>query len=211
MKITIRYTLHPDKDFCLNNPEKFNGKFVDEIDSYVGKVSFDGAEPGIEAKDFLERLLCDGIHVKPSCYYLLKRFCDIIDNLEDFISNRNSFILIEPEIEYSQSIGGNYEGTGFKVTISRDKKTVKKIYSVETEVNDYADNTFTGTIGECEDYMRNQNLLDSKDVGEVRLALLAVQNDGETYCEELYKCEKAYSVDENQNVVPCIVYRKVIC
>lgn len=52
MKITIRYTLHPDKDFRLNNPEKFNGKFVDEIDSYVGKVSFDGAESGIEAKDF---------------------------------------------------------------------------------------------------------------------------------------------------------------
>jgi hypothetical protein len=123
MKITIRYTLHPDKDFRLNNPEKFNGKFVDEIDSYVGKVSFDGAESGIEAKDFLERLLCDGIHVKPSCYYLLKRFCDIIDNLEDFISNRNSFILIEPEIvEYSQSIGGNYEGTKFKVTISRQEK-----------------------------------------------------------------------------------------
>lgn len=59
--------------------------------------------------------------------------------------------------------------------------------------------------------MRNQNLLDSKDVGEVRLALLALQNDGETYCEELYKCEKAYSVDENQNVVSCIVYRKMIC
>lgn len=128
MNITIRYKLHPDKDFCLNNPEKFNGKFVDEIDSYVGKVSFDGAEPSIEAKDFLERLLCDGIHVKPSCYYLLKKFCDIIDNLENFISNRNSFILIEPEIvEYSQFIGGNYEGTEFKVTIRRDEKTAKKI------------------------------------------------------------------------------------
>lgn len=128
MNITIRYKLHPDKDFCLNNPEKFNGEFVDEIDSYVGKVSFDGAEPSIEAKDFLERLLCDGIHVKPSCYYLLKRFCNIIDNLEDFISSRSSFILTEPEIfEYSQSIGGNYEGTEFKVTISRDEKTAKKI------------------------------------------------------------------------------------
>ena len=58
-------------------------------------------------------------------------------------------------------------------------------------------------------YIRNQNLLDSKDLGEVRVALLAVQNDGETYCEELYKCEKAYSVDENQNAVSCIVYTKV--
>ena len=211
MNITIRYKLHPDKDFCLNNPEKFNGKFVDEIDSYVGKVSFGGAEPSIEAKDFLERLLCDGIHVKPSCYYLLKRFCDIIDNLENFISNRNSFILIEPEIvEYSQFIGGNYEGTEFKVTIRRDEKTVKKIYSVETELHGYADDTFTGTIGECEDYIRNQNLLDSKDIGEVRVALLTVQNDGETHCEELYKCEKAYRVDENQNAVSCIVYRKMI-
>lgn len=28
----------------------------------------------------------------------------------------------EPEIEYSQSIGGNYEGTEFKVTIRRDEK-----------------------------------------------------------------------------------------
>ena len=117
MKITIEYTLYPDKDFCLNNPENFNGKFVDEIDSYVGKVSFDGAEPDIEAQDFLERLLYGGIHVKPSCYYLLQHFRNVIDNLEDFICNGYSFILTEPKIEYSQSIGGNYEGTEFKVTI----------------------------------------------------------------------------------------------
>lgn len=87
-------------------------------------------------------------------------------------------------------------------------KMVEKFYSVEAESNSYADNTFTGTIGECEDYIRNQNLLDSKDIGEVRVALLAVQNDGETHCEELYKCEKAYRVDENQNAVSCIVYTK---
>lgn len=86
---------------------------------------------------------------------------------------------------------------------------VEKIYSVETEPNGYADDTFTGTIGECEDYIRNQNLLYSKDLGEVRVALLAVQNNGETYCEEVYKCEKAYRVDENQNAVSCIVYTKV--
>lgn len=90
-------------------------------------------------------------------------------------------------------------------------KMVEKIYSVETESNGYADNTFTGTIGECEDYIRNQNLLDSKDIGEVRVALLATQNDGETYREEVYKCEKAYRVDENQNAVSCIIYRKMIC
>ena len=89
------------------------------------------------------------------------------------------------------------------------EKMVEKFYSVEIESNGYADNTFTGTIGECEDYIRNQNLLDSKDIGEVRVALLATQNDGETYCEEVYKCEKSYRVDENQNVVPCIVYTKV--
>ena len=87
-------------------------------------------------------------------------------------------------------------------------KMVEKIYSVETELHDYADDMFIGTIGECEDYIRNQNLLDSKDIGEVRVALLTVQNDGETHCEELYKCEKAYRVDENQNVVSCIVYTK---
>lgn len=28
---------------------------------------------------------------------------------------------------------------------------VRKIYSVETESHGYADDTFTGTIGECED------------------------------------------------------------
>lgn len=87
-------------------------------------------------------------------------------------------------------------------------KMVEKIYSVETELHDYADDMFIGTIGKCEDYIRNQNLLDSKDIGEVRVALLTVQNDGETHCEELYKCEKAYRVDENQNVVSCIVYTK---
>lgn len=119
MKITIEYTLYPDKDFCLNHPEDFNGKFVDEIDSYVGKVSFDGTEPDIDAHDFLARLLYSGIQIKGSCYYLFQHFHDVIDNLRNFISKGSSFILTEPEIEYSQSIGGNYEGTEFKVTISR--------------------------------------------------------------------------------------------
>ncbi len=86
----------------------------------------------------------------------------------------------------------------------------KKIYSVETAASSYADDMFCAdTIGECEEFIKSQGLLDNEDVGEVRVALLSVQDDGETYCEELYTCEKAYRVDENQRAVPIIVYSEV--
>lgn len=132
------------------------------------------------------------------CCYLRIEDVSVGNNAFDHPDYRYTWELFNKRIFYGICKGCKH----YKV------KMVEKIYSVETELHDYADDMFIGTIGECEDYIRNQNLLDSKDIGEVRVALLTVQNDGETHCEELYKCEKAYRVDENQNVVSCIVYTK---
>ena len=86
----------------------------------------------------------------------------------------------------------------------------KKIYSVEIDSSAYADDMFcAGTLGECEEFIKCRGLLEDEDVGDVRVALLSVQDDGETYCEKLYTCEKAWKVDEKQRAVPIIVYSEV--
>lgn len=86
----------------------------------------------------------------------------------------------------------------------------KKIYSVEIDIDGYVDDTFRAdTIGECEEFIKSQSLLEDEDVGEVRIALLSVQNDGKTHCEKLYKCEKSWEFDEKQRAVPIIVYSEV--
>lgn len=86
----------------------------------------------------------------------------------------------------------------------------KKIYSVEIDSSAYGGEMFqAGTLGECEEFIKSHGLLEDKDVGDVRVAVLSVQDDGETNCEKLYKCEKAYKVDERQRAIPIIVYSEV--
>lgn len=86
----------------------------------------------------------------------------------------------------------------------------KKIYSVEIDTSAYAGEIFQAdTIGECEEFIKCRGLLEDEDVGDVRLAVLSVQDDGETNCEKLYKCEKSWNFDEKQRAVPIIVYSEV--
>lgn len=86
----------------------------------------------------------------------------------------------------------------------------KKIYSVEIDTSAYAGEIFQAdTIGECEEFIKCRGLLEDEDVGDVRLALLSMQDDGEMKCLKEYKCEKAYKVDEKQRAVPIIVYSEV--
>ena len=86
----------------------------------------------------------------------------------------------------------------------------KKIYSVEIDTSAYAYEIFhADTLAECEELIKSRELLEDEDIGEVRVALLSVQDDGEINCEKLYKCEKSWKVDEKQRVVPIIVYSEV--
>lgn len=86
----------------------------------------------------------------------------------------------------------------------------KKIYSVEIDSSAYTGEMFQAdTIGECEEFIKCRGLLEDEDVGDVRVALLSMQGDGEMKCEKLYTCEKAYKVDEKQRAVPIIVYSEV--
>jgi hypothetical protein len=86
----------------------------------------------------------------------------------------------------------------------------KKIYSVEIDTSAYTGEIFQAdTIGECEEFTKCRGLLEDEDVGDVRVALLSVQGDGEMKCLKEYKCEKAYKVDEKQRAVPIIVYSEV--
>lgn len=86
----------------------------------------------------------------------------------------------------------------------------KKIYSVEIDSSAYVGEMFQAdTLAECEEFIKCRGLLKDEDVGDVRVALLSMQDDGETKCEKEYKCEKAYKVDEKQRAVPIIVYSEV--
>lgn len=86
----------------------------------------------------------------------------------------------------------------------------KKIYSVVIDTNAYTYEIFhADTVGEYEEFIKSLGLLEDEDVGDVRVAVLSVQDDGETNCEKLYKCEKAYKIDEKQGAVPIIVYSEV--
>lgn len=84
----------------------------------------------------------------------------------------------------------------------------KKIYSVEIDTSAYDAYEIlrADTVGECEEFIKSRGLLEDEDVGDVRLAVLSVQDDGETNCEKLYKCEKSWKFDEKQRAVPIIVY-----
>lgn len=137
MKIRISYTFYTDRDYSLRNEEYFGctgrevtleeitnlaasvkevceTEFEDEYCyDYVGSKEFEDEDRimcKIEAKGFLEEMLCDGIHVSHSRYWLLKRFYNIIEELMNFINENDSG-------EYYETIGGNQEGTMIMVEI----------------------------------------------------------------------------------------------
>ena len=98
MKIKILYTFYTDGDYELRTPKNFgvtgmaieiNGDYFD----YVGTLDFEEAEVWRcknNAKEFLQKLLCDGIHVSYTHYWLMESFYDIITKLMHFI-DRNDY------------------------------------------------------------------------------------------------------------------------
>lgn len=118
MKIRISYTFYTDGDYSLRNTEKFGCtgtemEIEDDYYNYVGSKEFENEEEWrckYEARSFLEELLCDGIHVLSTHYWLLKDFYDIIEALMDFICNNNSGTKYE-------TLGGNQDGTMIMVKI----------------------------------------------------------------------------------------------
>lgn len=116
MVITIEYKFYTDGDYGLRTPENFGcvGKDVEMDDisyNYVGVMTFENEDEGrckSEAKSFLAKLLCDGIHISYTHHYLMKSFYEKIEMLMSFIDRHNQGISCV-------KIDGNQEGTEFIV------------------------------------------------------------------------------------------------
>ena len=67
-----------------------------------------------EAKNFLWRFLCNGIHISYTHPWLLKDFYDIMKSLENVINEYKEGISVA-----KRHITGNYEGTEIKIEISK--------------------------------------------------------------------------------------------
>lgn len=120
MKIKISYRFYTDGDFSLINPEQFGctGRnvpmevgFMETFFDYIGSVTFENKEEWrckCDAKTFLESLLCDGLHISYTHYWLIEDFYKIIEQLLQFINANESG-------ETFQTLSGNYDGTAIAV------------------------------------------------------------------------------------------------
>ena len=116
MKIRIRYGFYTDGDYSLRNSEYFGCtakeiEIEDEFFDYAGVMDFENEEVcrcKFDAKTFLEKLLCDGIHISYTHYYLIEDFYNIIKALINFI-NENDIG------ELCKRMTGNYDGTYVRV------------------------------------------------------------------------------------------------
>lgn len=120
MRIEISYTLCTDGDYGLRNAEDLGcanrDNYFEHYD-YVGSMEFNYEEEWrckSEAKSFLWKFLCDGIHVSYTHPWLLKDFYDIIEFLENVIDEYQEGISVA-----KRHITGNYEGTEIKIEISK--------------------------------------------------------------------------------------------
>ena len=113
MKIKVLYKFCTDGDFSLRERDYFccTGINVsvgeDEYYDYIGEKEFDYEnvwECKMEAKHFLEDLLCDGIHISSSHYFLMEDFYHMIDSLIKFIDGNDSGSLVK-------ELSGNQDGT----------------------------------------------------------------------------------------------------
>ena len=123
MQINISYTLYTDGDYSLRNAEELGctnrDVVVDDFEyyDYVGSMEFKYEEEWrckSEAKNFLWRFLCDGIHISYTHPWLLKEFYDIMESLENIINEYQEGISVA-----KRHITGNYEGTEIKIEISK--------------------------------------------------------------------------------------------
>ena len=116
MKIRIIYGFCTDGDYSLKNSDDFGcvGREI-EIDEeyfdYIGVMDFENEKVlrcKLDAKTFLKQLLCDGIHISYTHYYLIENFYGIIKSLINFIDKNNIG-------ELCKRMYGNYEGTYIRV------------------------------------------------------------------------------------------------
>ena len=121
MKITITYKLYTDGDYWLRNADKFGctDKEViiddDEYYDYIGSVEFINKENWIcknDAKDFLWKFLCDGLHISYTHYWLLEMFYKVMESLTEFIDNYESGTSV-----FREYLQGNWEDTEIKIKI----------------------------------------------------------------------------------------------
>ena len=116
MKIDIFYTLYTDGDYCLREPEKFGGKRDDDSSyTYNGSVTFTDEEFKCKsnARVFLWKFLCDGLHISYTHHWLIEDFYHCIAKLVDGINAFESGKSIVKE-----RISGNYDGTEFILIMS---------------------------------------------------------------------------------------------
>ncbi len=84
-----------------------------DINIGFGVVNLDNDETWrckYDAKNFLTQLLCDGIHISYTHYWLMEDFYNIIESLINFIDKNDSG-------EICKNLSGNYEGTRIDVYI----------------------------------------------------------------------------------------------
>lgn len=118
--INIAYWLYTDGDYDLRNPDDFGCKakdisIGDDYYNYVGTISFHSVDHGSaksNAKTWLKKFLCEGIQVNYANYGLLTVFCNMVDDLLEFINNTFTDDVI------IKSRGGNHEGTHIVVSIN---------------------------------------------------------------------------------------------
>lgn len=116
MKIRVRYGFYTDGDYSLRNYEEFGctGREVeieDEYFDYIGVMDFENEEVWrckLGARNFLQKLLCDGIHISYTHYYLMEDFYNIIESLLNFINQNDTG-------EFYKRLSGNYDGTYIRV------------------------------------------------------------------------------------------------
>ena len=117
--IKITYEFFTDGDFDLRTPEDHGCLLIDDCYFY-GETSISVDNKMLErykAKAFLHKLLCNGIKVLYTHYWLLKDFYSMIDTLTDFIDK------FGPESDVrmlGQTLSGNYDGTYIKVEFLKD-------------------------------------------------------------------------------------------
>lgn len=116
MKIDISYTLYTDGDYYLKDSEKFGASRISGECKYVGCATFTNEviwRCKNETKNFLWKLICEGIQISYTHPWLVDDFYHCIEALVDHINVFDSGDIIATEY-----ITGNYDGTEFTLVMS---------------------------------------------------------------------------------------------
>ena len=113
MKIVIDWCLETDGDFTLDDVAKYEVESSELADVVEFTSTTDNTLCKIAAAHYLEEMFCD-LRVAPSHYYIYKSLYRMFDNLIEFIRKYNE---TDGDVEHTEVVGGNYEGTEITVHI----------------------------------------------------------------------------------------------